>query len=76
LITGAKAGDKGFPSFQIDISHDGTTLAVESLWFGFGDDAVKAEDCALFLVDLTDPQRKVTKVPIPLPPKSRPTPFK
>jgi len=77
LITGAKGGDKGgFPSFQIDISHDGTTLAVESLWLGFGDDAVKAEDCALFLVDLTDPQRKVTKVPIPLPPKSRPSPFK
>jgi len=59
-----------FESFQIDISHDGKTLAVDSEWFAFGDHSIGAKDCALFLVDLTDPQRKVTKVLIPLPPNN------
>ena len=78
LIRGAPIGshDAKFPSFQVDISHDGKTLAVESLWFAFDNKPVKAEDCALFLVDLTDPQRKVTKVPIPLPPKDMTSPLK
>jgi hypothetical protein len=77
LISKVENADKEmFASFQIDISHDGKTLAVESLWFGYGEHPIKAEDCALFLVDLADPQRKVTKVPIPLPPKDQPTPFK
>ncbi len=76
LIPPTEMGDDLFPSFQVDLSHDGTTLAVESVWFAFGDKAIKADDCALFMVDLTDPQRKVTKVPIPLPPKDRPSPFK
>jgi len=37
------------------------------------DEAFKAEDCALFLVDLADPGRKVTRVPIPLPAPRRST---
>ncbi len=77
LISGATGGSKDmFLSFQIDISHDGKTLAVESLWLAYNDTPIKAEDCALFLVDLSDPQRKITKVPIPMPPKDRPSPFK
>jgi hypothetical protein len=76
LISNAAGTDKGMlGTFQIDISHDGKTLAVESLWLAYGDHPIKAEDCALFLVDLADPQRKVTKVAIPLPPKDRPSPF-
>ncbi len=71
LIRDVESDDKGMLAyFQIDISHDGKTLAVESLCLACGDHPlIKAEDCALFLVDLTDPHRKVTKVPIPLPPK-------
>jgi hypothetical protein len=77
LISNAASNDKDmFPSFQIDISHDGKTLAVESLWFAYQDPPIKAGDCALFLVDLADPQRRVTKVPIPLPPRDQPSPFK
>jgi hypothetical protein len=77
LIKDSAGGNKDmFLSFQIDISHDGKTLAVESFWLATGDHPIKAEDCALFLADLNDPQRKVTKVPIPLPPKDRPSPFK
>ena len=57
-------------AFQIDVSHDGKTLAVESLWLLTGDEIAEAKDCALFLVDLTDSERKVTKVPIPLPAKN------
>ena len=71
ISNGGKSGDKGMLAyFQIDISHDGKTLAVESLWLACGNDDLKAEDCALFLVDLTDSHRKVTKAPIPLPPKN------
>jgi len=70
LINGVEGKEKEMlEGFQIDLSHDGKTLAVESLWIATGDHPIKAKDCALFLVDLTDPQRKVTKVPIPLPPK-------
>jgi len=77
LISNAESGDKEmFASFQIDISHDGKTLAVESLWLAYGDHPILANDCALFLVDLADPERKISKVAIPLPPKDRPSPFK
>lgn len=76
LISNAPPGDRDLlASFQIDLSHDGKTMAVESLWLNYGDTSLKAEDCALFLVDLSKPQHKVTKVPIPLPPKDRPSPF-
>jgi hypothetical protein len=52
-----------------EVSHDGKTLAVASTYLAFDEHpSLKAEDCALFLVNLTDPQRRVTKVPIPLPP--------
>jgi hypothetical protein len=76
LIDGAPPDDKdNLEAFQIDLSHDGKTMAVESLWLNYVETPLKAEDCALFLVDLSKPQHKVTKVPIPLPPKDRPSPF-
>jgi hypothetical protein len=77
LISDVEGGYKDmFESFQIDVSHDGRTLAVESLWLGYSVHPIKAGDCALFLVDLAHPQHKITKVPIPLPPVDQPSPFK
>lgn len=56
--------------FQLDLSHDGKTLAVCSTYLVVEEPArLKTEDLALYLVDLTHPDRKVTKVPIPPPPK-------
>ncbi|HZQ47816.1 MAG TPA: hypothetical protein VFC07_12430, partial [Verrucomicrobiae bacterium] len=76
LISNTPPGDKDvLASFQIDLSHDGKTMAVESLWLTYGGVLLKPEDCALFLVDLSNSRHKVTKVPIPLPPKDRPSPF-
>ena len=57
--------------FQIGVSHDGKTLAVASTYLAFAEGTFRSDDCALFLVDLSDPQRTVTKVPIPLPPKPK-----
>ncbi len=58
--------------FQAALSHDGQTVAVASTYLACGDDEFRADDCALFLVDLKDPKRKVTKVPIPLPAHPKP----
>lgn len=59
--------------FQLDVSNDGRTLAVASTYLAYENDGgsrqlKKPEDCALFLLNLADPQRKVTRVPVPLPP--------
>ena len=51
--------------FQVGLSHDGKTAAVASTYVASASKQFKPEDCALFLVDLSDPNRKVTKVPIP-----------
>jgi hypothetical protein len=64
-----EAKEMEFYAFQIDLSHDGKTLAVDSFWLASLNPSLRAEDCALFLVDLTDAQRKVTKVLIPRPPE-------
>ena len=51
--------------FQIDLSHDGKTLATCSTYLSFPDDKrLKPEDVALYLIDLSRPDRKVTKVPV------------
>jgi hypothetical protein len=49
--------------FQIGLSHDGQTLGVCSSYLIGDEPLIAAEDQALFLVDLSDPDRKVTKVP-------------
>ena len=56
--------------FQVALSHDGKTAALASTYLAFDEEKFAAESCALFLVDLGSSERKVTKVPIPLP--SRP----
>jgi hypothetical protein len=60
--------------FQVDLSHDGRTLAAASTFLAlFGDhrDRVKPEDLALYLVDLSRRDRRVTKIAIPVPPAKR-----
>jgi hypothetical protein len=55
--------------FQMATSHDGKTAAIASTYLALMDKPINASDCALFFVDLSDPNWKVTKVPIPLPAK-------
>jgi len=52
--------------FQIALSPDGKTIATSPTYL-VDDEA----DCALYLVDLTTPERKVTKVPVPQEQKTR-----
>ncbi len=52
--------------FPIEISHDGKALAVSSTYLALKR-SIKLEDRALFLVDLTDPNRSVTRVSGSLP---------
>ncbi len=74
LIQGCGIKDDTFVLyFQLDVSNDGRTLAVASTYLAYENDGgsrqlKKPEDCALFLLNLADPQRKVTRVPVPLPP--------
>ncbi len=56
--------------FQAGFSHDGKTAGLASTYLACDNKDFKPEDCALFLVDLSDPNRKVTKVLIPLPVKN------
>lgn len=53
---------RGVAGFQIALSPDGDTIVASNLHFG-----VSQQDRALYLLDLTSSERKVTKVPMPLP---------
>ncbi len=64
-----KPGDSSPLFFQLDVAHNGKALAVASTYLAV-DHPLKPGDCALFLVDLTGPQRKVTKALIPQPTRS------
>jgi len=55
--------DQGSPVFQVALSPDGTTLAATSGLFPME----TSEGRALYLVDLKDAGRKVTRIPIPEP---------
>jgi hypothetical protein len=55
--------------FQAAVSHDGKTAAVASTYLACTDKGFNPADCALFLVDMSAPNWKVTKVPIPVPAK-------
>ena len=72
LVPKAKSDDEtaGF-YFQAGISHDGKTAAVASTYLACTSDDFPAADCALFFVNLGDPQWKVTRVPIPMPANRR-----
>ena len=74
LIPALQTTEKGAASyFQVGVSHDGKTAAAASTYLACQEtDNFKPEDCALFLVDLSDAKRKVTKVPISLPAKRSP----
>jgi hypothetical protein len=52
--------------FPIEISHDGRTLAACSSYLALHHE-LKAEDCGLFLVDLTHPERRSLRVPVARP---------
>ena len=56
--------------FQLGLSHDGKTAAFCSTYMAFADQpTLRPEDCALIFVDLTSPDRKVKRVPLPFPKK-------
>lgn len=69
LLSGPSTDLEGAVAYcQIDLSHDGKTLAACSTIFALAEKSPpKPEDCALFLVDLTKPEHKITKVPVPSP---------
>jgi len=60
-------GEESVGYFQAALSHDGKTAAIASTYLGADDKGIKPEDCALFLVELSNPDWMVTKVPIPMP---------
>jgi hypothetical protein len=60
-------GSLDFPVFQPGVSHNGQTVAIASTYLFIDKNPLPPSDCALFLVDVGDPQRRVTRVPIPLP---------
>jgi hypothetical protein len=73
-MTDSKSEDN--MKLQVDVSHDGKTLAVVSTYLQERPQAVKPgekptpprikpEDVALYLVDLARADRRVTKVPVP-----------
>ena len=68
LIPSARTDDEtaGY-YFQIGVSHDGKAAAVASTYVACGAEEFQSADCALFLVNLSDPKWPVTKLPIPLP---------
>ena len=68
LIRGAEIDkEKSLVFFQFGLSHDGKALAVSSAYLAAANEKFRAEDCALFIVDLASAKRTVAKVPIPLP---------
>jgi hypothetical protein len=70
LIQNAPSGGKECGChFQVAISHDGKTAAVTSTYLATADNPINDADCALFLVDLSDPNWNVAKVPIAVPAK-------
>jgi hypothetical protein len=70
LISDAPMEDNGSGYYwQGAISHDGKTAAIASTYLACSEKEFKPADCALFLVDLSDPKWKVTKVPVPMPAK-------
>lgn len=65
LITNGPVGDVMGLYFQGAVSHDGKTAAVASTYLA--KEKLNPADCALFFIDLGDPTRKITRVPIPVP---------
>jgi hypothetical protein len=73
LIKDAPPQDEASVSyFQAGVSHDGKTAALASTYLALMEKPISPADCALFFVGLSDPNWKVTKVPIPMPAKLAP----
>jgi hypothetical protein len=67
-VTGKE--DSDMSTLQVDVSHDGKTIAAASTYLQTSSGAkaqrrLKPEDLALYFIDLSRPDRKITKVPIP-----------
>jgi hypothetical protein len=67
-VTGKE--DSDVQALQVDVSHDGKTLAAGSTYLQRSSASkeqrrMKPEDVALYFIDLSRPDRKITKVPIP-----------
>ena len=67
-VTGKE--DSDVQALQVAVSHDGKTLAAASTYLqtssgSKGQRRLKPEDVALYFVDLSRPDRRITKVPIP-----------
>ena len=71
LLQGAEEKDDGgLATFTVSVSHDGKTAALCSTYQAAeSEEGLKPENCALFLVDLSRPDRQVTKIPLPFPAK-------
>jgi hypothetical protein len=69
LFSNIKLNQKdGMAAFQVDVSHDGTTAAICTTMLSVVKDTMVQPDAsALYLVDLSSAERKVTKVAIPIP---------
>ena len=67
LLTAGRNGDSDLILAQPSLSHDGKTWAVATAFLYLQNESLAPEDCALFLVDLSTPNRPVTKVPIHVP---------
>lgn len=61
--------DENAGFLQVGVSHDGKTAAVSTLYALGEEHDPKPEHFGLFLVDLNNAKRKVTRVPIPMPGK-------
>lgn len=56
---------------QSSLSHDGTTWAIATSYLYRQNKSLRAEDSALFLVDVSKAKRPVTKISIPVPPERK-----
>jgi hypothetical protein len=63
IVRSTSSADESWMQFQISLSPDGSTIAASTAHFD--KDKIEPADRGLFLVDLRDPQRKVTKIQYP-----------
>jgi hypothetical protein len=67
LFTSTSKVNESLILAQPSLSHDGQTWAIGTACLYLQDESLKPDDCALFLVDLSKPDRPVTKVPVQVP---------
>ena len=67
FVPTASLEDSDLLCLQVGLSPDGQAAALASTYLTTDDAKVSADDCALFLVNLADRERSVTRVPIAQP---------